>query len=385
MPAVIYVLAFAIFSMTTSEFMVAGMMPELAEAFSVSISSIGFLITAFAASMVLGGPILTAILLKIRSKQAILVLIIVFFIGQTLGALSWNYEVMMVARIITGTASSATFGIAISLSASLVGSELRGRAVSVVLAGLMISMVVGLPVTTFISQELGWRVSFWAVALLVFVAGIIILSKLPSSPAPGPILFKKELEPFRNRHLWAAYVTSTLIIGGTFAGFSFFTSIFTDISGFSESSVPLLLSLYGGATVIGNILIGRYADRFTMRILFVGLMILFAAMMLFAIGAETKWIAIIAILLIGLTGVSLNPAMATRVMKTAGSGTMINTVHSSFITLGVVIGSSLGGVAISGGYGLHSPLWIGAILAALGLLSLLPYSNLQVTETKRKN
>ncbi|MBT2717248.1 MFS transporter [Bacillus sp. ISL-57] len=384
MPTIIYVLAFAIFSMTTSEFMVAGMMPELAEAFSVSISSIGFLITAFAASMVLGGPVLTAILLKIRSKQAMLVLIIVFFIGQTLGALAWNYEVMMVARIITGTASSATFGIAISLSASLVGSELRGRAVSVVLAGLMISMVLGLPLTTFISQELGWRMSFWAVALLVFVAGIIILWKLPSYPAPGPIQFMKELEPFRNRHLWAAYVTSTLIIGGTFAGFSFFTPIFTDISGFSESSVPLLLSLYGGATVIGNILIGRYADRFTMRILFLGLMILFTAMMLFAIGAETKWIAIIAILLIGLTGVSLNPAMATRVMKTAGSGTMINTVHSSFITLGVVIGSSLGGVAISGGYGLHSPLWIGAILAALGLLSLLPYFKLQVAETKRQ-
>ncbi len=164
-----------------------------------------------------------------------------------------------------------------------------------------------------------------------------------------------------------------LIIGGTFAAFSYFTPILTDVTAFSDASIPYLLALYGIATVIGNIVIGRLADRFTMRIHVTGLTILLATLVLFAAGAENKWIAVLSIVLIGLTGVAMNPAMIARVMNTAGSGTMVNTVHTSFITLGVAIGSFLGGIGISSGYGLVSPLWVGACFAVIGLLSIVPY------------
>jgi predicted MFS family arabinose efflux permease len=141
-----------------------------------------------------------------------------------------------------------------------------------------------------------------------------------------------------------------------------------------QVQVLYLLALYGSATVVGNIVIGKYADEFTMKILMGGLIILIVALSLFAVGAENKYMAVISTIFIGLTGVALNPAMIARVMKTVKNGAMINTVHSSFITLGVVIGSSLGGLGISRGYGFVSPLWIGVCLAILGLISLIPYA-----------
>ncbi|WP_429842065.1 MFS transporter [Brevibacillus sp. FIR094] len=373
MPSMIYLLAVAIFAMTTSEFMVAGMMNELADDFGVSISSIGYFITAYAGAMVIGGPILTATLLNIPRKQALLSLVAVFFLGQSLGAMAWNYESMMLARILTGIASSAAFGISVSISASLVPPHSRGKAASIVLAGLMIATVIGLPLTTVIAQLFGWRMSFWAVAVVVLLSGVLIQWLLPSDAHKDQMNVKDELTSFQNPHLWAAYATSMLIIGGTFAAFSYFTPILTDVTAFSDASIPYLLALYGVATVIGNIVIGRLADRFAMRILVTGFSILLAALVLFAVGAENKWIAVLSIVLIGLTGVAMNPAMIARVMNTAGSGTMVNTVHTSFITLGVAIGSSLGGIGISSGYGLVSPLWVGACLAVIGLFSIVPY------------
>lgn len=371
--AIDYLLALAIFCMTTSEFMVAGMMNELALAlaFQVSVSSIEYLISVYAGAMVIGGPILTAILLRMRSKQALLFLMFVVLIGQSLGAIAWNYNIMMISRIITGIASA--FEVAISFSATLVHSDSRGKAASIVFAGLMFATVLGLPITTVISHYFGWRISFGAVSVLVLVSGIMIQRLLPSSSNKEQLSWKDELLRFKNIHLWAAYVTSMFIIGGTFAAFSYFTPIFTNITGFSSASIPYLLALYGSATVIGNIIIGKFADKFTMKILMGGLIILIIALSLFALSAENKYIAVISTIFIGLTGVALNPAMVARVMKTASNGIMINTVHSSFITLGIVIGSSLGGLGISKGYGFVSPLWIGACLAILGIISLFPY------------
>ncbi|WP_242215080.1 MFS transporter [Bacillus cereus group sp. BfR-BA-01383] len=382
MPSIIYLLALAIFCMTTSEFMVAGMMNELALAFQVSISSIGYLITAYAGAMVIGGPLVTATLtlLRVRSKQALLFLMFIFLIGQSLGAIAWNYDTMMISRIITGIASASAFGVAISFSATLVHSDSRGKAASIVLAGLMIATVLGLPITTIISQYFGWRISFGAVSVLVLVSGIMIQWLLPSSSNIEQLNWKDELLRFKNIHLWAAYVTSMFIIGGTFAAFSYFTPIFINVTGFSSASIPYLLALYGSATVIGNIIIGKFADKFTMKTLMGGLIILIVALSLFALGAENKYIAVISMIFIGLTGVALNPAMVARVMKTAGNGTMINTVHSSFITLGIVIGSSLGGLGINKGYDFVSPLWIGSCLAILGIISLLPYLHKRKTD-----
>ncbi|GKS10293.1 MFS transporter [Paenibacillus chitinolyticus] len=375
MPFAIYVISLTIFCMTTSEFMVAGMMNTLSEEYGVSVPAVGYLITAFSAGMVVGGPLLTAALLNVSRKKAFLALTAVFFAGQILGALAWSYDAMMVSRIITGVASSAAFGVSISITASLVEADRQGRAVAIVFGGLMLATVLGTPVATWAADAYGWRFSFWAVAVLVLLAGLTALMLVPPLSKPEVTSLHREMKSFRNRGLWAAYLTSFLIIGATFAAFSYFSPVFTDLTGFSSEAVPLLLAVYGAATVAGNVITGRLADRYTMPLLASGLLLLLAALLVFALGAREPAAVIPAVIVIGLAGVPMNPPMVARVIRTAGSGLMVSTIHTALVTFGVAVGSSVGGLAISAGYGLTAPLWIGALLALTGLLSLLPYWN----------
>lgn len=374
MPFVVFILGFLIFSQTTSEFMVAGIMPSLSEEFGVSIAAIGYLISAYAVGMIAGGPILTIALLKVPLKKGLMALTLVFLIGQTIAATSPNYEVMMAARVVQGIASSATFGTAMSLAYQLVPDHLRARAASVVLGGLMIATAAGVPFAMVFNLYLGWRASFWAVVVLVFIAAILVQFLIPAfeSQEKESISVKKELGSFKNYRLWAAYKTNVFIIGATFAAFSYFTPILTEVTGFSAGIVPIILGIYGVATVIGNITVGRLADLYMMPTMTVGLFILTAALILFGFLAEVPAIAVVAVIIIGLTGVSLNPAMAKRVLSVSNTGTLVATVNNSMINLGLMIGSSVGGLTIDAGFGLTSPLWVGVIMGVLGLISLLP-------------
>ncbi|MBW4717988.1 MFS transporter [Saccharothrix obliqua] len=372
MPIAVYVLGLGIFSVTTSEFMVSGLMPALAADFGVSISAIGYLISVYAAAMALGGPVLTVGLLRFPRKNTLLLLFGVFILGQALGAVAESYEVMLAARVITGVAASSVFGMSFAIAVDTVGPERAGRAASIVVGGLMIGTVLGLPAATWIGQQFGWRASFWAVGALTLLIGLITLKVVPATRAVGDVGLKEELTAFRNGRLWAAYATSTLIIGATFVAFSYFTPILTGVSGFGESTVPVLLAVYGVATVLGNVVVGRFADRHTMTVLAVGLVSLTASLAVFGLFADIPVVAVVALVAVGLVGVTMNPAMAARVIRTSNGRPLVNTVHTSVITFGVVIGSWTGGLAISAGYGLRAPLWIGVGLAVLGLLSIVP-------------
>ncbi|MCP3776024.1 MFS transporter [Paenibacillus sp. MZ04-78.2] len=373
MPFAIYVLGMMIFSMTTAEFTVAGIMTSLSKEFDVSIASVGYLISAYAAGMIVGGPLLAIGLSNVSKKRAFLLISAVFLFGQTLGALAIGYEMMMVARIITGVSSAACFGVSLGICFDLVSPQARGRAASIVLGGLMVATALGLPVAILFNQYFGWRSSFWVVVVLVLLSGLLSMKAIPAASKSESVSLRSELASFKNRNLWAAYATSLLIIGATFAAFSYFAPILTDLSGFDTTTVPLLLGVYGMATVAGNLVTGRLADRYMMPILTIGLMLLTASLMMFGIYAHSPYVAVIAVIMIGLTGVTLNPAMSTRITRVAGTGTLVATVHASVISLGIVIGSSIGGLTIDAGYGLRSPLWVGFILAMLGLVSLLPY------------
>lgn len=374
MPSVVYVLGLTIFSLTTSEFMVAGMMPSLSTALGVSIAEVGYLISIYAAGMVVGGPLLTIVLLKlgVPNKRALLCLLALYAAGGIMAATAESYDIMVVARIMTGVAGSACFGASLAICADLVAPEARGRASSIVLAGLMLATVLGVPAATVIDQNFGWRASFWLVVVLAALCAAVIAALVPVSRPSSQVSLSEELASFRNGELWAAYVTSGLIIGATFAAFSYFSPIFTDVAGFSPASVPVLLGAYGATNVIGNMIVGRFADKHTISILVGGLILLAAALVVFAVFADNRIVSIAAFMVIGLVGVPMNPAMISRVMKTAHPGPLVNTVHTSVINIGLAAGAWLGGIGILAGYGLRSPLWIGVALALLGLVSLMP-------------
>ncbi|UNS97634.1 MFS transporter [Streptomyces tubbatahanensis] len=377
MPLTVHLMAAGIFAMVTSEFLVAGLMPQIAEGLDVSLSQVGYLVTAFAAAMTLGGPFLAAAVLKLRPKRALTVLFAVFLAGNVLAALAPGYAVMLVARLITGTASAAFLGAAISLSVRLVRPEQAGRAVSVALSGLMLGTLLGLPLSTFVGGLYGWRSAFWVVTAMTVAAAVLTVARVPrmegqgagGSGAGGGI--RRELSVFRRRRLWLVLTTSTLTIGATFSVFSYVNPILTEVSGFSTGSVPLLLIAYGAANLLGNAVVGRLADRYAFAVLLTGLLSNGVFLAAFALLAGVRAGAVVFLLAIGLVGVTMNPAMATRVQRAGNTGPLLNTVHSSFITLGVLLGSALGGAAIPH-FGLVSPAWIGVGLAALGVLTLLP-------------
>ncbi|MEU0727773.1 MFS transporter [Streptomyces sp. NPDC006140] len=372
MPRAVYVLALGIFAMVTSEFVVAGLMPQMAEGLHVTVPQIGYLITVFAAAMAAGGPFLTMAVGKLAPRTALMTLFAIFLAGNVLAATAPGYAVMTAARIITGVASQAFFGVAVSLCVQLARPELRGRAIAVVMNGLMLGTLLGLPLSTLVGERFGWRAAFWAISGLALVAAAVTLVGVARLERPGSEGgLREELGVFRNPKLWLALSTSTLIIGATFSAFSYFNPILTEVTGFSSGTVPALLIAYGAATVVGNTVVGRLADRRTVPVLTAGLLLNALFLTGFALLAELPVPAVVCMLGIGLAGVTMNPAMVTRVQRTANAGPLVNTVHSSFITLGVILGSSLGAVAIDA-WGLRAALWLGAGMAVLGLATLLP-------------
>ncbi|MFD9904317.1 MFS transporter [Streptomyces sp. NPDC059063] len=372
MPRAVYVLALGIFAMVTSEFVVAGLMPQMADGLGATISEIGYLITAFAIAMAFGGPFLTAALLKLPQKRALMVLFAVFLAGNVLAALAPDYWTMLVARVVTGIASQAFFGVSLSMATRLARPEMRGRAVAVALNGLMLGTLLGLPLATVVGEHLGWRAAFWAITVLTVLAAVATFAGVPSvERAEGGGSLRAELGAFRSPRLWLVLVTSTFVIGATFSAFSYLNPILTEITGFATGTVPLLLVAYGAATLIGNTVVGRLADRHTLSVLVTGLLLNLGFLIGFALVADLPVPAVAMMLGIGLVGVTMNPAMVTRVQRAGNTGALVNSVHSSFITGGIIIATSVGGPAIDA-YGLRAPLWIGAGLAVLGLLSLVP-------------
>jgi predicted MFS family arabinose efflux permease len=229
-------------------------------------------------------------------------------------------------------------------------------------------------VTTAIEQGFGWRSSFWSVAALALLAAALVAVFAPASQRRIEIGLGAELAALRTGRLWAAYATSALIIGATFAAFSYAAPLFIDVAKLSPTTLPMLLAAYGGANVVGNLVVGRFADRYTIPILLGGLGALALALSAFAVFAADGALAVLAFLAIGMVGVPMNPAMVARVMRIAHPGPLVNTVHTSAITAGLAFGAWAGGVGIDAGYGLTAPLWVGFALALLGLASLAPRS-----------
>ncbi|WP_232538637.1 MFS transporter [Chromobacterium phragmitis] len=370
LPAAIYLLSLCIFAMATSEFMVAGMMPSLATAFRASLADVGNLVSAFAASVVVGGPLLTWRLRAVRRKPALLGLLAVFLAGQLIGATADGYPQMLASRIVCGIAQSAFFGVALALAGELVGMDRIARAAGLVLNGLMLASVAGLPLATLLDQRWGWRLSFWLVAGLVGLAMLGIAALTPAGLAPARQEAGEEMRALAKPALWAAYLSSGLIIGSVFAVFTYLAPLFLQVSGFAAPSVPWLFGLYGAATVLGNLLTSRLADRHTLRVLQAGILTLLVTMLALAQGAQWQALTAAAVFLLGAAGLPMNPAMVARVVRTGGSGAMANSLHMAVINLGLMFGAWAGGLCLDAGLGLRAPLWLGAALALLAWFSL---------------
>lgn len=376
MPLAVYILGLAIFSIGTAELMVAGMTATLSQAFGISVGEVGHLISYYAFGVMLGGPVLTFFFLKykVQYRKVLLILFALYVVIQGLSAFISSHIILIAIRFITGVLCAGCLSLSLATSMAMVPNHNRPRAAAIVIGGFMISNVFGVPLATMIDQQWGWRVTFGLVAVLVFICLIALLRLLPEVKSSGQLRMEEEIKAFKNKAYWKACATSCLILGASFAAFSYFVPVLVDITGFSMQVVPFILMAFGFSNIVGNTITGRLAHDHSLKIMLIGLTVLSISLFAFAIFAEYKTVAIITIILIGLSGVPMNPAMMARIVSVAHPGPMVNAVHTSVINIGLGGGSYIGGLAITNGYGLRSGLWIGAVLAVLALASLLPYA-----------
>ncbi|MBE9401559.1 MFS transporter [Acinetobacter albensis] len=375
MPLAVYILGLAIFSIGTAELMVAGMTATLSHAFGISVGDVGHLISYYAFGVMLGGPVLTYFFLKykVQYRKVLLILLALYVVIQGLSAFISSYAILVVIRLVTGILCAGCLSLSLAISMAMVPNHDRPQAAAIVIGGFMISTVFGVPLATMIDQQWGWRITFGLVAVLVFICLIPLVRLLPKVTGGGQIKMEEEIKAFKNKAYWKACATSCLILGASFAAFSYFVPVLVDITGFSMQVVPFILMAFGFSNIVGNTITGRLAHHHSLKIMLIGLTVLSISLFAFAIFAEYKTVAIIAIILIGLSGVPMNPAMMARIVSVAHPGPMVNAVHTSVINIGLGGGSYIGGLAITNGYGLRSGLWIGAVLAVLALVSILPY------------
>jgi DHA1 family chloramphenicol resistance protein-like MFS transporter len=370
MPIAVYILGLAIFAQGTSELMLAGLLPELAADLDVSIPQAGLLISAFAVGMLVGAPVLAVVTLRWARRTALLVFLALFALTHVAGALTPNYEVLLLTRVVGAFVYAGFWAVAAVTAVGLVPVTSRARAMSVVTGGLTIATIVGLPAGTVIGQHLGWRAAFWTVALLSVgaMAGVIATVPLGRPDSRAIPRMPAELRAMVNPRLWLSYATTAFVTAAILVIFSYLAPLLTETTGLPSGAVPAVLALYGVGSLIGITIGGRNADALPFRTLAVSITGLGLMSAVLAVWAHTPVVAIGAIFLLGGFGFAANPALNARVFSLAGDApTLATAVNFSSFNVGITIGPWLGGLAIDAGAGYQLLGWVAVVLAVVAL------------------
>ena len=368
----LYVLMLTIMVVVMSEFQTAGMMPQIAADLGVSTGQVGTVVTLYALGMALGGPLLVYLLRHRPPKASLLIVIGTYAALEVLVPLIHEFWWLALLRVLTGCLSGAAYGIAVSYSARLAPSpEKIGEAVSIVLGGIMVGTVIGLPLSHFLAARWGWQSSFYILGIAAFAVFLISLLTLPAREAATQEAAAQDLRKLRSPKLWSRYLVSLLTIGAAFAGFSYFTPLLEQNAGFATNTTTLILLAYGIVSFIGNLIVGKFADQHAIGILRIGHTLLFISLALLGAFSNAQPLVLAMVLIVGVAGVPMNPAMVARVAEIGGTGNMVSTVHTSLITMGVALGSAIGALAIGrAGDDPSAAMWIGAAFAVLATLTL---------------
>lgn len=369
-PSSIWLIALGVFAMVTSEFMAAGLLPEISRDVGVSVGAASMLISGFAAGQVLGGWLVGMPLSRFGPRTVLPALLVVFAVVQTIGVLS-PWPVMLAMRALSGLALAAYFSVALTTVTRMVPGEAQPRATSRVFAGVTIGTTLGLPLATFGGQALSWSSAFHADTVVVLLAAVAVALALPSVDGVPPVTARELVGQLSGLRLWGALVTAGLTTGGTLVAFGFFSAILQDETGVSEDLVPWLLALYGLASVLGNWYVGRVTHTGPARVIAIGTALLLAGLVAFRLAPGSLPVVVVALVVVGATGVSLNAAHTARIIDVGGATPAILAMTPTVVTAGILLGTATGGV-VADAYGVLAPLVVGAALAAVALLTLVP-------------
>ncbi|SHF68586.1 MFS transporter [Streptoalloteichus hindustanus] len=369
MPLALLALAVGAFGIGTTEFVIMGLLPEVAADYGVSIPTAGYLVTGYALGVVGGAPLMTILGTRVTRKRMLALLMVLFTVGNALSALAPAFGVMLAGRLVASLAHGAFFGIGSVVAASLVAPHKQAGAIAMMFTGLTVANVVGVPLGTLVGQTLGWRVTFLVVAGLGVLGLLGILRLVPEQPRPEGARVRHELAALRNGQVLLAMAMTVLGFGGVFAAITYIAPMMTTVAGFAGSSVTWLLVLFGLGMVAGNLVGGRFADRALMPMLYVSLGGLAVVLALFTVSAHSKIAAAVSVALIGALGFATVPPLQKRVLdQAAGAPTLASALNIGAFNLGNALAAWLGGLVIAAGLGYTAPNWVGAALAASALL-----------------
>ncbi|TPQ19071.1 MFS transporter [Streptomyces sporangiiformans] len=381
MPSGLIALALGGFGIGLTEFLIAGLLPQVASSFAVSEAAAGWLISGYALSVAIGAIALTAATARLPRKEILVGLVALFVIGNLLSALAPNYQVMLLGRIVAALCHGSFFGIGSLVARSLVAPEKKSRAVAVMFAGLTLANVLGVPFGALVGERWGWRAAFWAVTAIGVLAlgGIVALVPRGAGEArpptgtghPDPTAgggLRAQFRAFRSWQVWLTLTATALGYGGMFGAFSYIAYTFTEVSGFSSADVAWLLMVYGVGLVVGNLIGGRAADHDRDRALVLALLGLTITLAVFGLLAGSATASVILVFLMGLSGFASVPGMITRVTDFAHGAALAASANVSASNIGNALGAWLGGLAITAGLGYTAPLFVGAGIALTSVI-----------------
>ncbi|AHH95491.1 MFS transporter [Kutzneria albida] len=368
MPIALFALAISAFGIGTTEFVIMGLLPEVAADLHVSIPSAGLLISGYALGVVVGAPLLTLLAARLPRKTMLVGLMVLFIVGNLISALAGDYGLLLTGRIVAALSHGAFFGVGSVVAAALVAPDKRASAIAMMFTGLTVANVLGVPLGTALGQAFGWRSTFWAVTLLGVIGLVGVALLVPPQPAEHNAGVRAELAVLRRPQVLLALLMTALGFAGVFAAFTYIAPMMTEVAGFSAGAVTWLLVLFGVGLVVGNLIGGKGADRRVMPSVYASLGALALVLAAFVVTAHGQVPAAITIALLGAAGFATVPPLQMRVMdKAEGAPALASAANIAAFNLGNAGGAWLGGLAIEHGLGYTAPNWIGALLVLAGL------------------
>ncbi|MDX2545281.1 MFS transporter [Streptomyces sp. WI04-05B] len=368
-PLALLALAVGAFGIGTTEFVMMGLLPDVADDLGISIPSAGHLVSAYALGVVIGAPLLAALTARMSRRKVLMGLMVLFVAGNALSAFAPTYDYLLAARFLSGLPHGAFFGVGAVVATTMSAPERKARSVSLMFLGLTVANVAGVPVATLMGQNLGWRATFLGVSGIGVAAIAALALLIPHDRTAAPVAgLRGELAALKSLPVWLALGTTVAGFGALFSAYSYITPMLTDSAGYADSSVTLLLALFGVGATIGNLLGGRLADHSMRRTLFGGLVSLIAVLAAFPLLMSTEWTAALAVVLLGVAAFVTGTPLNLMVMERASTApSLASSANQAAFNLANAGGAWVGGLAIAAGFGATSPATVGAGLALLGL------------------
>ena len=371
LPAAVYALSVGSFGIGTTEFVIMGLLLDVAHDFHISITLAAWSITAYACGVVIGAPLLTPLLSRYRKKPALLFLMILFSIGNLGCAIAGNMTMLIIARVITAFAHASFFGISSVYAAELAPVDKRASAVSAVFLGATLANILGVPLGAWVGQYLGWRYTFFMVTLIGILSALAVIALVPGRQAQPAVQsrIRDELKVLRHPTVLRSLLITALGFSGVFAAFTYIAPMLKTVTGMSEHLIPPVLVLFGVGMVAGNHLGGRLTDGGVRRALLLTLALLIVVLCLFPFAIQTLPGACAAVFLLGAAMFSTIPPLQMQALDSSESGkSMVSSCNIAAFNLGNAAGAWFGGLLLTAGVSLsHIPL-AGACLTASGFV-----------------